>query len=425
MLDPTLLLTLLVVLASALFGAYLNGKRKDRCLLHFEGGLVHVEMLGGRRVFGRLHVEPTGLELIYETDQVDEQHHIETSYLLYKDELPNIQAVYRYCDQLSDNERSERQAIIQRVFHPRPLKRLHRRARNFIALASDSLSQAIGVVLGSSKARGSSFITDESQEYFTGLGANLIGYAGTEYDPLLERYVGVKVVVELREGDTVYEHVGILRDYTADFLELLEIHYPQVKKKPLAAPHAAVETPFIRIQRNGRLLHVSNPTREGLLIESVIAAEKETPVNAVLDPGEDLTWELAEDLAGTDVEATLKIVRPLDLIIPRARALIRHKAERYDPDQVFDIGFGLRPTQLPEERKLRETLDANPDDATSAVALGQILFRRGRLNEAERWFDYALERRERLADQGKLAARQLRYVQLKHSEFDDGREERK
>ncbi len=130
-----------------------------------------------------------------------------------------------------------------------------------------------------------------------------------------------------------------------------------------------------------------------------------------------MAYELPKELASADIELTIKIVRHLDFIIPRSRALIRHKAERYDPDQVFDIGLGLKSDYTPEEKRLTAALEANPQDAVSAVALGQLLFRRGRLREAERWFDYALARRDQLPDQGKLAQRQLRYIKLKRSEF--------
>ena len=414
MADPTLLITLIIVLLSALLGAYLGGRRRDRCLVHFEHNLVNVELLEQKQIWGHLHVEATGIELNYVSDA---HEHIETTYLLYKDEFPQIRAIYRYCDDMDEHQMKERQAMIDRVFHPRPWARLRRRVRNFISLASDSLGQAIGVIIGSTKARGSKYFTEESQEYFTSLGSHLIGYAGTDYDPLLERYVGVKVVVELNEGDVSHEHVGILCDYTADFLEMLDVHFPAPQKHPLAAPNAGLETPFLRANRAGKSLYIVNANKNSILLQTISAAEQEMPVNAVIEAGEDLALELPAEMASLDIELDAKIVRPLDFIIPRARALIRHKAERYDPDQVFGISFGLTFDYTPEEKKLQAALDSDPDDAASAVALGQLLFRRGRLNEAERWFNYALERREHLADQGKLAERQLRYIKLKRSEF--------
>jgi len=190
-----------------------------------------------------------------------------------------------------------------------------------------------------------------------------------------------------------------------------------MQNHPLAAPSAGLETPFVRGSRSGKSLYLANAGKNSLLIQAATAGEQGLSINAVLDASEDIAIDLPSELANADLELVVKIVRHLDFIIPRGRALIRHKAERYDPDQVFDIGFGLKSDYTPEEKKLHAALDDNPDDATSAVTLGQLLFRRGRLREAERWFDYALARRDALADHGKLAERQLRYIKLKRSEF--------
>ena len=73
------------------------------------------------------------------------------------------------------------------------------------------------------------------------MGQNIIGYAGTQYDPLLEHYVGTKVVVEVTEGDVVHEHIGILKDYTADFLEILDVHCPTRLRFRCAPKRSAVQ----------------------------------------------------------------------------------------------------------------------------------------------------------------------------------------
>jgi tetratricopeptide (TPR) repeat protein len=104
----------------------------------------------------------------------------------------------------------------------------------------------------------------------------------------------------------------------------------------------------------------------------------------------------------------------LDWILPRTHALIRHKAERYDPDYVFDIGALLRQDHLTkDEERYLQALKENPADAASALELGQLLFQRGKVNEAERWFLQAIEHSQNLPDGGKLARRQLHYLQQK------------
>ena len=53
----------------------------------------------------------------------------------------------------------------------------------------------------------------------------LIGSVETSYEPLLERYIGHRVVAEFLRGETLVEVPGVLKDYTADFIELLDVSY--------------------------------------------------------------------------------------------------------------------------------------------------------------------------------------------------------
>ena len=413
MFDSTFLITMLIILIGVTIGGYLNGKRKDRGLAAFEGYEVTLERLDGRLVWGKMSLETTGIELQYAADVQDEQH-IETSYVLYKDEFPQIQAIYRYCDEMNGEQWEQREREIERAFHPGFWQRFRRRSRNFMNLASESLSQAIGIIVGQVRPKAGRYITDASASYLGDLGKNIVGYVGTKYDPLLERYVGTQVVVEVTEGDTVYEHVGILKDYTADFLVILDVHYPNQSAFRLKGQQASLENKSLRLVREGDSLTVRNVGEDSLFLQTLTAGDQSQPINAVLDKDDELVLHLPAGVASADVELAAKVIRHLDWILPRSHALIRHKAERYDPDQVFDIGFVLRlDRHAQEEQPLRRLLEADPDDAPSAVALGQVLFQQGKLEEAEDWFCYALSRRERLPDGGKLAERQLRYIGLK------------
>ena len=416
MFDSTFLITMLIILVGVMVGGFLNGQRKDRSLAAFEGYDVTLEKLDGRLVWGKMKLETTGIELQYAADVQDEQH-IETSYVLYRDEFPQIQAIYRYCDEMNTAQWEQREREMESTFHPGFWQRFRRRGRNFMNLASESLSQAIGIIVGQVRPRAGRYITDASASYLGDLGKNIVGYVGTKYDPLLERYVGTQVVVEVTEDNTVYEHVGILKDYTADFIVILDVHYPNQSAFRLKGQQASLENRSLKLVREGDSLTVRNIGEDSVFLQSVAAGDQVQPINAVLDKDDELVLHLPAGMAtaeSADAELAAKVIRHLDWILPRSHALIRHKAERYDPDQVFDIGFVLKlDRHVDEEQLLRQMLEANPDDAPSAVALGQILFQQGKLEGAEDWFCYALGRRDHLPDGGKLAERQLRYIGLK------------
>lgn len=414
MIDNTLLVTLIVLLAGAIISGFLKGRERDRVLKSFSGFHVTLETVNGGLIWGEMALHPTGMELIYRSDVHDEAH-IETSYILYKDEFPHIQAIYRYCDEMGGAQWERRQRQLNSTFHPGLWRRLRRRTRNFLNLMSDSLVQAIGILVGQIQA--SKRITAGSDQYLSRVSENIIGYVGTKYDPLLERYVGTRVVVEVAEGGVVYEHIGILKDYTADFLEVLDVHYPNQTAVEMGMDQDVVEDQHMRIKHEGDTLQVSNVGDSSLYLVSLKTGDREIPLNAVLDKDDSLNLHVPAEAASGGYKLAVKVVRHLDWILPRSHALIRHKAERYDPDQVFDVGRLLRfDRYTKEEERYIEALPEDPENAAYALEVGQLLFQRGAVDEAQRWYLQALKYGTNLPDGGKLAARQLKQIEAEQAE---------
>jgi len=143
----------------------------------------------------------------------------------------------------------------------------------------------------------------------------------------------------------------------------------------------------------------------------LICNKDERELDVVLDLGNQAELYLDQDVQ--DAQLVFKVVRRVDMIVPRAHALIRHRAERYDPDRLFDIGVALRPLSETErrEQKLRDQLQSDPLDAVAANVLAGLLIQRGELDEAHQWLQRALENRERLPDHGARARQQLQLLE--------------
>ncbi len=60
----------------------------------------------------------------------------------------------------------------------------------------------------------------------------LMGTGGASFEPLLERYIGRMVVLELAKGDKILEYPGVLKEYTADFVELMDVDYSTKEDQP-------------------------------------------------------------------------------------------------------------------------------------------------------------------------------------------------
>lgn len=101
------------------------------------------------------------------------------------------------------------------------------------------------------------------------------------------------------------------------------------------------------------------------------------------------------------------------MIVPRTGTLIRHRAERYNPDSIFDVGMALvrRDTLDEEIEKMRERLRYMPQDTAAASKLGELLMKIGDYSEARRWLLEAKERAYRLPDHGNRVDQNLRAIE--------------
>ena len=409
--DWSFIITLGVIVLATFIGAYMRSIHKDRCLTDFHGYHVTVEKKNNHVAWGTMHLHPTGLELIYRSD-VQDDGHMETSYVLYKDEYDDIQAIYRYARDLTPDFQKTRARSVERAFHPGLLRRGRRSMRNFLSTASDSIAEAFTLALGRVRRKGASLMTDTSQTYIRGIGKDIIGYVGTSYDPMLEKLVGTRIVVEIVEDDEVHEHVGMLKEYSADFMELLDVYYPLPQEVKLdgRTDYEIAEKVVITLDESN--VFVKNMADQPQYLERVVMGEKESQLNAILSGGEEIKLPRDPD-AKDKITLYLRIALRLDMIVPRGHALIRHRAERYNPDTIFDVGRSLvrRDGEQREIEQLRQSLRYAPDDAITAAKLGEALMRCGEHVEAQRWLREAQDRSYRLPDHGARVSQNLRQVE--------------
>ena len=64
-----------------------------------------------------MDLESSGLELHYR-DSVQDANHVESSYVLYSPEYADLQAIYRYVDDLSEPDTLRRRKDLEKSFHP-------------------------------------------------------------------------------------------------------------------------------------------------------------------------------------------------------------------------------------------------------------------------------------------------------------------
>ncbi len=231
--DSATALTILFIILAAGIGAFVRKRSRDKCLRDFEQNMVTLEEKSGKTIWGKVRVENTGLEFVYPEKHKDEEGHDETSYILYKYEYPDIAAVIRFHDELSEQNKRAREKELKRTYHPGTWCRLKRRILNVFRTVRDSVVEIINLLISQAKkATPAGKVLTSQDKYVSQMKQELMASSGASFEPLLERYIGHKVVLEMIKGDKIFEYCGVLKEYTAEFIEIMDVNYAPKPGQP-------------------------------------------------------------------------------------------------------------------------------------------------------------------------------------------------
>ncbi len=218
--------TVAIILFFAFIVAFIRGRVRDKCLKEFNDNFVTLEFTNKNTVSGKLRVEISGMEFVYRFRCIDIKGHEEYSYLIYKGEYPNIQALIRFHDELYDKDKEKRERELRRTYHPNMIRKLKRKTDNVFKTVRDSIMDMLNLFIAQFKRNPQLGAVLQSQDaYVTQIKKELVGHIATSYDPLLERHIGNMVVFEMiKSGETV-EYTGVLKDYSDEFIEFMDVSY--------------------------------------------------------------------------------------------------------------------------------------------------------------------------------------------------------
>ena len=211
---------------SIVLGAFFRGRAKDKCLKDFAGYPVTLKRPGGKTVYGNLRVETTGMEFNYPASHVDERGHAEMSFIFYKHEYPKILALVRYHDQLDERQKEKREKDLARTYHPSAVKRLGRKLRSFFNTVRDSVMEVVGLLVGRARATATGgALLGSRDKHVSQMQKGFLDSISTSFEPLFERHIGKKVVVDVVREDGDVEYAGVLKEHTTDFIEMMDVDY--------------------------------------------------------------------------------------------------------------------------------------------------------------------------------------------------------
>ena len=328
LLDNVFLLTILFIFLSAVITTILGARARDRCLKDFHQHPVLLELEKDYKlVWGKLHLFSNALELRYKEPFRDADGHIETSFILYKDEWPGLVSIYRWADELDEESLKSRKKAIRRTYKPSIFRLTGRSIKNLVNTLRDAVSKSLGLVVGHArKAMPSSTILSTQQNAITQIGESFVSFTTSAYDAALEHLIGKRVVVEIPRDVTLEEYTGILKEYSANFLEILGVETPMQFTLPLPGPGRTRRHRGVQISRQEGVLKISNQGSGQVEILEISSGEAADKVGRSLKQGE--SWEKqVEDVGVMEGKIKIRESGELDFILPRSRARVRHRGE--------------------------------------------------------------------------------------------------
>jgi len=322
--DTVFIATLVCIFVATIVTAFLRARAKDCCLKDFHGFDVTVEE-NGKRVSGRLSVYSSGVELIYREPECNAEGAQEFSYIIYANQLPDIKAIYRYHDELTDENKRRRDAELRKAYHPNIFRRSWRWLRNAVNTLRDAIVEALGLAMGRLKPpSGALSVVTQQKARITGVGKEVIGQMARAYEPILERYIGRRVVVEVNKGDEGANITGILKEYSDKFVELLDVSLKEEITIPIPGKRENIEATL----RDG-VCEVTNAGRTPITIKSVKVGEEVHELNEEVKAGTMHSFELKKEDDSQPASMFVVRERTVDIIFPRNIATVRHGAEEH------------------------------------------------------------------------------------------------
>jgi len=198
-------------------------RKRDRCLRFFNKEPVMIQMKSGIWFWGRLVVYPKTMELIFENPQPDKGGIIKSSYILYSSEIEEIHKILQLPPSKGTQGYKRWNKEIKRIANPSIFRRIRRWFWNLFNTFRDAVSQSFSMVLGSLKSRSIIGKIAGADKRANEIGNTLLGTIPNAYEPILEKYLSKRVIVEMVEEGNVLEFSGFLQEYSGRYLLLRQV----------------------------------------------------------------------------------------------------------------------------------------------------------------------------------------------------------
>ncbi len=230
--DNLFFVTLGLIFLGALLSNLTKWRKYDRVLKAINGFHTTVEMQNSKKIWGKTTIHSNGMELHFSREVHNSRGNPINSYILYRDDIDQVRAIYRYQNELSENNIILRNREIKDTCIPSLWSRAKRRSNVFFNNFNDAIGEALNVFLTRMKGGKGGMIFNTQGDYLKKMGTTALSAVGNAYDPILEQYINQRVVVRMND-DKNEEFCGFLKEYSSAWLSILDCQLSQIKELEL------------------------------------------------------------------------------------------------------------------------------------------------------------------------------------------------
>ena len=227
-------ITIIIISLSGFIGAFIKGKKKDRCLKELNQSNIHIIKIKGEEkdesdILGLLNIEANCIEIKLNDNTKKE------NLILYKNEYVSINKIIRYTELQNEKEKKEREIEFNKITNPSLFRKMKRTIIIFFNITKDAIFELSETMLSKTKLSSlnqTEFV--ESIKSHTSQSATI-----SSYQPIWERYIGKKVVLEQIIDNIKTEYSGILKEYSGNYILLYDVNFKnksQIKNSDILFP---------------------------------------------------------------------------------------------------------------------------------------------------------------------------------------------
>jgi hypothetical protein len=355
LLANTLALTLLLIFVTAIITVLIQQRRKDKCLKLLHDYHVSYLTATGKCIWGDLLVFSKGLVVRFDAPYRNSRGIIKSSALIYETDMANCMALCRVDSALTDTERQTRRRQLARCVQPSVFRRWWRMIRNLFSTLKDAFSKAFSTVLGhvAKMKPGGSGALAANQASVDQIGQTLLGAAGNAYEPILEKFIGKPVILELNtpapgsdapDKSRPVELHGFLAEYSDKYVAIMNRDHTPIESIDLQATES-LERPGMRIAMEDKAVAITCVGDDVLIVRSVEAGTEHYDLSVPLIHGSTLRLRRP---VGSAVRLQLERTRRIDIVCPRSLATIHFGSEILEKQLRKHNWQGMAPSEHAE-----------------------------------------------------------------------------